>query len=144
MLLVIVAGAAGCRALDRRHVAAMLNIENVPPSLSDIDCASFGFTDVLERCAFKIAPAEFDALLAGYSYVEPASCKTFKSSAEPCLASGPQVQSSHNFCCGPKVGSDFLVAHTFVANPERFEHGGSVVVVADRSRSLVMVDLYVE
>jgi hypothetical protein len=65
VLGVILAGVAGCGVSDHQRVAGMLNIAPLPASISDIDCASFGFTDVEMRCAFKIAPADFDALLAG-------------------------------------------------------------------------------
>ena len=137
-------GVFGFRALHRHHVATMLNIAQSPASVSDIDCASFGVTDVLERCAFRIAPADFDALLAGYRYIEPAPCAPGTPVGVTCLADEQRMRSSHTYCCGPKVGGDFPIAHTFVANPKEFAHGGSITVLADGSRSHVMADLYVE
>ena len=130
--------------MDRHHIAAMLNVEKLPASVSDIDCASFGFTDVLERCAFTIAPADFNALLGGYKYVEAAPCEPGDPVNAPCLDAKERAQSSHTFCCGPKVGPDFLISHTFIVSPKEFEHGGTVTVLADRSHSRAMVDLYVE
>jgi hypothetical protein len=60
-----------------------------------------------------------------------------------CLPFLSQAKSS-NTIWGPKVGTDFPIAHAFVAHPKKFEKGGSVIVLADPSRSLVMVHVYIE
>ena len=143
-MFVIGGGDVACRATDRQHVAIMLNIGRLPVSVSDIDCASFGFTDVLERCAFGIAPADVHTLLSGYRYVEAVACRSDGSAGSPCLNANERSQSSHTFCCGPHVGVNFSISHTFVATPEDAEHGGSITILLDRTRSLAMVDLYVE
>lgn len=138
------AGVAGCSRMHRHHVAAMLNVGTLPASVSDIDCASFGVTDVLERCAFSIAPPDLDALLRGYRYVEAIACRSGGPVGMPCLDEKERAQSSHSYCCGPKVGPEFPIARTFMTNPEEFEHGGTIAVLTDSSGSRVMVDLYIE
>lgn len=122
----------------------MLNIAALPASASGVDCVSYGFTDVLERCAFKIAPAEFDALLRGYQYIEPAPCSSKSPVGVPCDDPKTRPRTSHSYAGGPAVGHDFAVAHYYVAPPKEFEHGGSVTVLANATRSAAMIDLYIE
>ncbi len=122
----------------------MLNITELPASVSDIDCASYGFTDVLERCAFKIAPTDFDALLRGYHYIELALCSSASPIEVPCEDPKAHPRTMHSFGGGPDVGHDFAVDHYYVATPKQFEHGGEVTVLANASRSAVMIDLYIE
>lgn len=143
-LLIGVAGVAGCRAMDRHHVATMLNIATLPASVSDIDCASFGFTDVLERCAFKVSRSDLHTLLGGHRFDEAVACSPAGLIGRPCLDPKERTQTSHTYCCGPKVGPDFVVAHTFIARPKEFEHGGTITVLTDSSRTKAMVDLYIE
>ena len=143
-MALLITGVIGCRALNRSHVAKMLKIARLPASVSRIDCASYGFTDVLERCAFKIAPADFDALLRGYRYIEPAPCGSESPVGVPCDDPMTHPRTSHSYGGGPAVGRDFTVAHYYVATPKEFEHGGNVTVFADASRSAVMIDLYIE
>lgn len=142
--MIFIVGIAGCRVMDRNNVAVILNITQVPASVSEIDCASIGFTDVLQRCTFNISPADFNLLLVGYRYLEPSVCLSGSPVGVPCLDPETIPQSSHTFCCGPELGPDFPIAHTFTASPREFEHGGNVTVLTDRSQSLVMVDLYIE
>ena len=143
-MAVLITGVVGCRALNRSHAAKMLNITELPASVSDIDCASYGFTDVLERCAFKIAPADFDALLRGYQYIEPAPCSSATPIGVPCHDPKTRPRRSHTYGGGPAVGHDFTVGHDYVATPKEFKHGGDVTVLANASRSTVMIDLYIE
>jgi hypothetical protein len=121
----------------------MLNIAELPASVSGIDCKSYGFTDVAERCGFNVAPADFAALLRGYQYIEPAPCSESLGGVI-CVDPKERPRMSHSDDKGPVVGRDFAVAHHYVATPKEFEHGGSVTVLADVSRSAVMVDLYIE
>jgi hypothetical protein len=135
---------AGCRWLDRQHVAGMLNIPRVPNSVSNIDCESYGFTDVLERCAFRIDPKDFDALLSGYAFVknEALVAKTLNDAV--CEPPEARKCSSYNYRAGPKVGTEFIVSHDHAVAPSEFEHGGEVAVLANWDKSLVLVDLYIE
>jgi hypothetical protein len=141
---IVTAGLVGCRALDRSHAANMLNIAELPASVAGIDCASYGFSDVLERCSFSIAPADFSVLLGGYKYVEPAPCSSDSPAGVPCDVPETHPRSSHSYGGGPAVGRDFAVAHYYVANPKEFEHGGNMTVLANASKSEVMIDLYIE
>lgn len=122
----------------------MLNIATLPASVSDIDCASFGFTDVLERCAFKVSPSDLKTLLGGYRFDEAVACPPGAPVGSPCLDAKERAQTSDTYCCSPKVGPDFAIAHTFIASPNEFEHGGTVTVLTDRDRTHAMVDLYLE
>ena len=143
-MAVLITGVVGCHALNRSYVAKMLNIAELPASVSGIDCAGYGFTDVLVRCAFKIAPADFDALLRGYQYIEPAPCSSASPIGVPCDDPKSHPRTSHSYGGGPAVGPDFAVARYYVATPKEFEHGGNVTVLANASRSAVMIDLYIE
>ena len=143
-MAVLITGVIGCRALNRSHAAKMLNIAELPASVAGIDCTSYGFTDVLERCAFSIAPADFNALLRGYQYIEPAPCSSERRIGVACDDPKTRPRTSHSYMGGPAVGHDFAVAHYYVATPEKFEHGGDVTVLANASRSAVMIDLYIE
>jgi hypothetical protein len=143
-IAVLLSGVVACRALNRSQAAKMLNIEKLPASVSGIDCTSYGLTDVLERCAFKIAPADFDALLCGYQYVEPAPCSSTSSIGVPCDDPKTHPRTSHSYGGGPAVGHDFAVGHYYVATPKEFERGGDVTVLSNASRSSVMIDLYIE
>ena len=91
-----------------------------------------------------IAPADVHTLLSGYRYVEAVACRSDGPVGVPCLDAKERSQSSHTYCCGPQVGVDFPIAHTFVATPKDAENGGSITVLLNRTRSLAMVDLYVE
>ncbi|WP_448664102.1 hypothetical protein ACG3SL_05325 [Sphingomonas sp. CJ20] len=122
----------------------MLNIARLPGSVSNIDCESFGFTDVLERCAFTVSPSDFHVLLGGYRFVEAVACPAAGPAGRPCLGARAHTQTSHTYCCGPKVGPDFVVAHTFIASPKAFENGGTVTILTDSARTNAMVDLYIE
>jgi hypothetical protein len=144
VMAVLIAGVVGCRALSRSHAAKMLNIAELPASVSGIDCASYAFTDVLERCAFKIAPADFNALLRGYQYIESAPCSSDSGVGVPCDDPKSHPLTSHSFGVGPAVGRDFAAAKYYVATPKEFEHGGNVTVLANATRSEVMIDFYIE
>ncbi|WP_294202445.1 hypothetical protein [uncultured Sphingomonas sp.] len=142
--LIVLSGIAGWHATERRHVSTMLNIATLPASVTDIACTSFGLSDVLERCAFRASSADIGALLRGYRFTAARSCASAKPDAGgPCLEP-PGRQTSHNYCCGPAIGPDFPVAHIFVPQPREFDHGGMVTVLTDKSRTRVMVDLYIE
>jgi hypothetical protein len=142
--LIVIAGVVGRRAMERRHVSTMLNIATLPVSVGDIACASFGFSDVLERCTFRAASSDINSLLRGYRFHTARSCSaTEPDVGGPCLGTaGPET--SHNYCCGPAIGPDFPISHIYVAEPKEFDNGGMVLVVTDKRRTRVMVDLYIE
>ena len=129
--------------LDRHHVTTMLKLTELPASVSDIECASYGFTDVLERCAFAVDASDFEPLLDGYDFSSEQICSSELNPAR-CIDSEGAPITNHTFCCGPVVGSDFPVAQIYVANPSTFEHGGSVTVITNSEQTLAMVDLYIE
>ena len=135
-------GMYGCHRLERNHVQQMLNLRTLPASVSGLDCASFGFTDVLERCSFQVAPDDFPRLLKSSRYERVPLCQDNPSDRSCWSLIGPET--SHNFCCGPGVGPDFRIAAIYSTQPAEFEHGGSITIVTDAAHRQVMVDLYIE
>jgi hypothetical protein len=112
---------------ERRHVADMLDISELPSSARNIDCASFGVTDVLERCSLELEARHFAGLLAGHRY-----------------ESVSETKMAYQLCCGPEVGEDFRVARLYLSTPSDAPYGGSLTVAVDAARRRVMVDLYIE
>lgn len=125
----------------RHHLATMLKIASLPQSVKEIDCASFGVTDVLERCSFELAPADFPKLLAGYKFQVPQVCGPDQIGL--CVDKA-DAGMSHAYCCGPKTGQNFHIATTYIATPDDAPHGGSLKILSDKSKQKVMVELYIE
>ena len=48
----------------------ILNIKSVPSSIQNIECDSWGFTDILTACVFKINPTQFPLLLKGWNFTK--------------------------------------------------------------------------
>jgi hypothetical protein len=140
-------GAAGALAVfgwiwdDRHHVATMLNLEKLPQSIRVVDCASFGVTDVLERCSLEVEPDDFPKLLSGYKFRVPQVCRTGQTGL--CVDKA-DAGMAHDYCCGPKTGENFHIATTYIATPRDAPHGGSLTILTDVSKRRAMVDLYVE
>jgi hypothetical protein len=112
----------------RQIIGSLFRLESVPGSIRDAECESGSSTDVLTTCYFKIHPAEFPALLKGWSFRQT-----------------PAVGSSHSFAGGFKVGPDFLVADEFVVqDPPEFLNGGFVSSVTDEGRAQAQVYYYQE
>jgi hypothetical protein len=135
------AALAGWNWSNRNHLTTMLNIDSLPRSVRNIDCDSYGFTDVLERCSFDVDSADFPDLLAGYNFQIPRICST---KGEGDCVDKPDAGMSHDYCCGPKTGANFAIATTYFAEPKDAPHGGSITVLTDKSRQRAMVDLYIE
>ena len=113
---------------DRRVAASVLNIDSLPGSVQDVECESWGWTDVLTTCAFEVAPRDFGQLLAGRPFEVLAPCRL----------------TAHEFGGGPEVGPDFQAATCLEARPEAFAHGGHVRLAADEQRRRALIDIYVE
>jgi len=114
------------RYRDPGRIAYMLNIAAPPSSLSVSSCESDAWTDVSITCAIQIDPKQFGQLLTGYSYSE-----------------SPTQESSSSLGL-PKVGSEFVVASEFQAEPASFKDGGMVSVFADAQREHAVVHLFIE
>lgn len=123
------AGIGWCAYTEPRRIArSILKIDSLPASAHGFECRSPFTTDVLSHCYFEIDPAEFEVLLAGWR---------FRKSS--------RTGSSHREGIGwPGLGEEFEIAVEYAVNPPEFEHGGQVTVVADGSRSRILVDLYIE
>lgn len=144
-LTVLVVGVAialvGWNWTNRYHLAAMLDIDSLPRSVRNIDCASFGITDVLERCSFNVDPVDFPELLAGHAFQIPRICSTKR---EGFCVEKPYAGMSHDYCCGPETDPNFSVAVEYAAKPKDAPYGGYITVLTDKSRRRAMVDLYIE
>ncbi|WP_126172729.1 hypothetical protein [Altericroceibacterium xinjiangense] len=133
LALILILAAACCanvlyQTRPRQIIGSLLRLESVPASLRNAECESWGFTDVLTTCAFEIDPADFPALLTGWSFTRTA-------------AEG----GSYHFSTGLKVGPEFPVATQFsILNPPAFPHGGQVLLVADAAKSRAQIDYYEE
>ena len=112
---------------SRRTLVNVLRVE-LPPSVRHVECVSWGFTDVLTKCAFVVDPQDFPTLLNGWSFA-PFQC-------EP--------QHSQEAVGGPEVGPLFAAAECFSAHPREFTDGGRVFVVVNAERTRGVVDLYIE
>jgi hypothetical protein len=109
-------------------VTSLLRLKSMPSSVRNAECGSWGITDVLTTCTFEIDPTDFPALMNGWQ---------FKRTRDG--------GGSYSFANGSKVGTEFPVAVAFtVIDPPAFPHGGSVILVANRSRSRAQVDYYEE
>ncbi len=126
---------------NHHHVATMLNLEKLPQSVRGVDCASFGVTDVLERCSFEVEPNDFPILLSGYKFLVPQVCRTEQSGL---CVDKTDAGMAHDYCCGPKTGENFHIATIYIATPRDAQHGGTLTILTDTSKRRAMVDLYVE
>jgi len=112
----------------RQIITGLLHLDRAPASLANAECASWGMTDVLTTCVFKVDPADFPALTTGWQF-----------NPEPAHGG------SYSFSGGPKIGPNFAVSAAFaVNNPPAFSHGGRVSLVTDTPRSWVQLDYYEE
>ncbi|MCH2238729.1 MAG: hypothetical protein MK060_12665 [Blastomonas sp.] len=110
-----------------KTIGTLLRLEDVPSSLANAECETWGMTDVLATCAFEIDPRDFASLLTGWDFSQM-----------------PASGGSYEYSGGPKVGREFPVAVEFSVSPNEFESGGRVSVVADKARSRVQLDYYEE
>lgn len=128
LLLLIATGYFSYQTRPRQIFGSLLRLESVPSSVRNVECESWGITDVLTTCYFEIDPAEFPALLKGWAFRQT-----------------PAGGGSHSFAGGPRVGPDFPVTAEFIVqNPPEFPHGGHVILVADGTRARVQVNYYQE
>lgn len=129
MLLVVfgVGSLAYYFATEDRRVASNILNAKIPLSVNNLECESWGFTDVLTKCVFVINPKDFESLLEGWKFEEK-----------------KVTGKSHKLGGGPKLGEDFDVSFLYLAHPTEFSHGGQVAVLASTDKSKVSIDIYVE
>ena len=111
---------------NNQQIINILNINSVPNSVHNIECESWGMTDVLTTCAFKIDPKQFTLLLEGWDFLPNNTANTF----------------SHNG--GPKIGVNFLINESYIVHPKNYLHGGHVQIATDANRTNVIIDIYIE
>jgi len=112
---------------NKKIVAEILNLKEVPLTVSNTECESWGFTDVLTTCYIEISPQEFPLLFKGYTYQKL-----------------DVSENSHNVSNRPKLGREFHVSKQFLVYPKEFIHGGAVNIYANAEMSKAILDLYIE
>ena len=113
---------------EKRIVTNILNINFLPNSVENIKCESWGYTDVLTKCTFKISPKEFPYLLEGWSFSKENRTNIF----------------SHNVGAAPQIGTNFLIHEAYIIYPKSFKHGGYVQLLTNKDRTDVTVYIYIE
>lgn len=109
-------------------VRSILRLEQLPASVTNADCESWSWTDVLTTCTFKLDPRDFPQLLKGWPF-------------RRLTATG----GSYSFSGGPRLGREFAVNVAFaVDDSPEFPNGGRIALVADAQRARVQLDYYVE
>ncbi len=111
---------------EKEIPAELLNLTGTPDSVKNVECKSWGFTDVLSACYLEITQDEFPLLLKGYVYEEI-----------------QQSTNSHEIGT-PKLGQKFEITKQFLAQPNEFKHGGFVRVFTDSKMQKVIINLYIE
>ena len=111
---------------NNQQIIKILNIKKVPNSVHNIECESWGMTDVLTTCTFKINPKQFTLLLKGWNFLPDNIAHTF----------------SHDD--GPKMGLNFLINESYIVHPKNYLHGGHVQIATDLNRTNVIIDIYIE
>ena len=111
----------------RQMVMSVLNIDALPNSVEKIECESWGYTDVLTTCTFRIDPKEFPSLLRGWDFSKEKRKNSF----------------SHDEA-GAKVGTNFSIDEAYIVHPTSYKHGGYVQMLTNKDRTDVTVDIYIE
>jgi hypothetical protein len=110
-------------------VAGILNLQDTPSSVANIQCDDPGFTtDILNTCAFVVDPADFPLLLSGWEFTPIES----------------RFKRAHDFPSAYSQGPNFVVFQQYIAEPKDFSHGGMVFVFTDVERQHVLTHLYIE
>jgi len=113
---------------DRAEVRSILKIWWLPSSVRVLQCNSPFTTDILAACYLEIEPTDFDRLLRGRAFISGST--------------GGRIHGQPNW---RTLGEDFEIEYSFYYDLRyETEYGGHVLVVADRQRRHVVVDLYIE
>ena len=111
---------------DKRIVSNILKIK-LPNSISNIECESWGFTDVLTTCVFEIEPKDFNNLVSGWEFQKKEI-----------------IGDSYDMGGGPKLGKNFKVRTQYFISPKEFKHGGHVNLLTNKQKNKVSIDIYIE
>ena len=128
IVTVAISLAAGAVAYHDRPSAIVTRIlmPKVAPTLHDAICNDWSFTDTNIGCSFKVAAADFPALLNGHIFTRQS-------------ASG-----SSDALGGPKLGQPFEVAEQYSATLKNAKRDGSVMLWTDRRHRNVRLSYWVE
>ncbi len=105
-------------------VGTSLRIEP-PPSVTNAQCVSDAFTDIVTKCTFDIQNAEFQGLLEGWAFSEEVIDRSRLTQSQAELA-------------------PFPVSYVYHANPDQFPHGGHLWLAVNAEKTKVLLDLYIE
>ena len=113
-------------AIDEREaVKGILNIKTLPKSISNIECNSYGFTDILATCYFEIDSSEFSMLRNGRKFDN---------------VDDSAVGTSFKEAGGPPVGKNFAIKLLYI----EYSPGGHVKLMTDNDQNQVCIDIYIE
>ena len=122
---------------ERKMIANILNIPELPESFVISECDTLAFIDVHTKCAVKVEPLDFPVLINGYSY------KEYKI-----------YQSSYEIGIKHKVGKEFIaeskyiVRKKFVDSDHRInkivEMPSEVIVAVDAQKKHLIVYIFDE
>ena len=112
----------------RGQVGYLFDLKDVPWSVQSAHCKSIFTSDTLLTCAFRISADDFSRLLANEQF-----------SQVPI-----EYKRAHDFPMALDLGDDFVPAFHYSAVPKDAEHGGSLDVFADASKTRVLAHLYIE
>jgi hypothetical protein len=126
-----VAGAlAGSWWWERQGVAYLFDLKQIPWSVSSVDCQGFGMTsDTLYTCSFSVDPKDFPKLLVSERYE---------------LDKTNYYKRAHDLGMSANLGPNFPVGFHYQALPKDALHGGSIDVLTDDKKELVIAHLYIE
>src|SRR5688572_27047460 len=93
--------ATGAGPADHRRVLASALAVDLPEGVRNVECRSYGFTDVQTECAFEMHPENWDRILGGRRYARV----------------GCPGEDSHDATGGPDVGPRFTVGACYRASP---------------------------
>lgn len=108
-----------------------LRIEELPDSVMAVECESWGMTDVLTECAFRVSESDFTKLLQGWKFQ--------KSSI---------AANSNEYLGGPELSLSFQAVEEYSAltelYPEEFKNGGHFKILVNREHTKIRTSLYIE
>ena len=91
---------------DRRVLKSLLNLSELPKSVTVLTCKSCAMTDVISVCSFKVSSEDVNHIISRYPYKEDSALLPY----------------SHTGCGGVKPYFKPSVALEY--RPPEFKHGG--------------------
>lgn len=108
------------------RVKDYLLINNLPKSLINLECDTGGFTsDLIEFCYFEISPSDFDVLTTGWNFEKR-----------------EDIEKAIYLC--PSIGKRFEISTWLETHPVWYKNGGTITIIANKDKTKICVEKYVE